>query len=55
MDGHRNENWLGLWTLYWREVRRFVKVYNQTILAPVVMNGSIGELSIGPVRRVGPG
>ena len=37
MDGDRNENWLGLWTLYWREVRRFVKVYNQTILAPVVM------------------
>jgi ABC-2 type transport system permease protein len=29
-------NWLGLWTLYWREVRRFAKVYNQTILAPVV-------------------
>jgi ABC-2 type transport system permease protein len=37
MDGYRNENWLGLWTLYWREVRRFVKVYNQTILAPVVL------------------
>jgi ABC-2 type transport system permease protein len=37
MDGYRNENWLGLWTLYWREVWRFVKVYNQTILAPVVM------------------
>jgi ABC-2 type transport system permease protein len=36
MDGYRNENWLGLWTLYWREVRRFVKVYNQTIVAPVV-------------------
>ncbi len=31
-----DENWLGLWTLYWREVRRFAKVYNQTILAPVV-------------------
>jgi ABC-2 type transport system permease protein len=29
-------NWLGLWTLYAREVRRFAKVYNQTILAPVV-------------------
>jgi ABC-2 type transport system permease protein len=37
MDGYRNENRLGLWTLYWREVRRFVKVYNQTIVAPVVM------------------
>lgn len=29
-------NWLGLWTLYAREVRRFIKVYNQTVLAPVV-------------------
>jgi len=29
-------NWLGLWTLYWREVRRFKKVYTQTIIAPVV-------------------
>ena len=32
----RGANGLGLWTLYWREVRRFVKVYNQTIVAPVV-------------------
>ncbi len=29
-------NWLGLWTLYWREVRRFRKVYTQTIVAPAV-------------------
>ena len=29
-------NWLGLWTLTSREVRRFLKVYTQTILAPVV-------------------
>ncbi len=29
-------NWLGLWTLFAREVRRFVKVYSQTILAPVI-------------------
>lgn len=29
-------NWLGLWTLYWREVRRFTKVYTQTLLAPIV-------------------
>jgi ABC-2 type transport system permease protein len=33
---HGGGNWLGVWTLYQREVRRFVKVYNQTILAPVV-------------------
>ena len=32
----RQSNWLGLWTLYCREVRRFTKVYNQTVLAPVV-------------------
>jgi ABC-2 type transport system permease protein len=30
-------NWLGLWTLYIREVRRFLKVYMQTVAAPVVM------------------
>lgn len=29
-------NWLGAWTLYLKEVRRFCKVYNQTLLAPVV-------------------
>jgi len=29
-------NWLGLWTLLVKEVRRFLKVYFQTVLAPVV-------------------
>ncbi len=29
-------NWLGLWTLYKREVGRFLKVWMQTILAPVI-------------------
>jgi ABC-2 type transport system permease protein len=29
-------NWIGLWTLYCREVRRFCKVYTQTVIAPVV-------------------
>jgi len=29
-------NWIGLWTLYLREVRRFSKVYSQTLLAPMV-------------------
>ncbi len=28
-------NWLGLWTLYMREVWRFVKVYQQTVFAPM--------------------
>lgn len=29
-------NWIGLWTLYVREVQRFWKVKTQTVLAPVV-------------------
>jgi ABC-2 type transport system permease protein len=29
-------NWVGLWTLYLREVRRFFKVGMQTVVAPVV-------------------
>jgi ABC-2 type transport system permease protein len=29
-------NWLGLWTLYLREVHRFLKVGMQTVAAPVV-------------------
>ena len=29
-------NWLGFWTLYQREVRRFLKVFTQTVAAPVV-------------------
>ena len=28
-------NWLGLWTLYRKEVQRFLKVHFQTVLAPV--------------------
>jgi ABC-2 type transport system permease protein len=31
-----SHNWLGVWTLYLREVRRFAKIYTQTVLAPVV-------------------
>lgn len=29
-------NWLGLWTLYVKEVRRFLKVMFQTVVAPVI-------------------
>jgi ABC-2 type transport system permease protein len=29
-------NWIGLWTLTTREIRRFVKVFTQTVAAPVV-------------------
>jgi len=31
-------NWLGLWTLYTKEVRRFLRVGPQTLLAPVISN-----------------
>jgi ABC-2 type transport system permease protein len=50
-------NWRGLWTLYLREVRRFVKVSTQTILAPLVttlLYLAIFVLAIGDaVRTVG--
>ena len=29
-------NWQGLWTLYLKEVRRYLKIFGQTLLAPVV-------------------
>lgn len=29
-------NWIGLKTVYWRETKRFLKVYNQTLFAPVI-------------------
>ncbi len=29
-------NWIGLWTLYFKEVKRFFKVVTQAVLAPVV-------------------
>ena len=29
-------NWIGFWTLYWREVMRFLKILGQTIIAPLV-------------------
>lgn len=29
-------NWIGFWTLLLKEIRRFIKVYMQTIAAPVV-------------------
>ncbi len=31
-------NWLGFWTLYMKEVRRFAKIPMQTVLAPVMMS-----------------
>ncbi len=48
-------NWLGLWTLYVREVRRFFKVYMQTVAAPVVTTLlflAIFLLALGGQRRM---
>lgn len=45
-------NWLGAWTLLMKEVRRFLKVYFQTIIAPVVTTLlflSVFALALGPV------
>jgi ABC-2 type transport system permease protein len=33
---YRAMNWIGLWTLYSKEVRRFASVATQTVLAPMV-------------------
>lgn len=48
-------NWLGLWTLYMREVRRFVKVHQQTIWAPVVTTllfYAVFALALGGASRM---
>ncbi len=48
-------NWIGLWTLYLREVRRFMKVYTQTLMAPVVTTLlflAIFSLALGGNTRV---
>lgn len=51
-------NWLGLWELYLKEVRRFIKVWLQTIAAPVVTSLlflAIFALALGgDVRMSGP-
>ncbi|ETX16053.1 multidrug ABC transporter permease [Roseivivax halodurans JCM 10272] len=46
-------NWMGLWTLCEREVLRFVNVWTQTLLAPLVTAGLfmvIFSIAIGPRR-----
>ena len=48
-------NWLGLWTLYEREVRRFVKVHTQTVLAPIVTTLlflAVFALALGAQNRI---
>lgn len=46
-------NWLGLWTLYLKEVRRFMKVGIQTIAAPVITTLlflAVFSLALGRLR-----
>lgn len=48
-------NWLGLWTLYVKEVRRFLNVYQQTIAAPVLTTLlflAVFALSLGGAGRL---
>jgi ABC-2 type transport system permease protein len=48
-----NINWLGAYTLYMREVRRFLKVYHQTLIAPAVTSMiflAIFVLALGDVK-----
>ena len=48
-------NWIGLRTLYIREIRRFSKVYTQTIMAPVVTTLlflAVFSLALGGEHRV---
>ncbi len=46
-------NWLGLWTLSLREIQRFLSVWLQTLMAPLVTAGLfmvIFSIAIGPTR-----
>lgn len=48
-------NWIGLWTLYLKEVQRFIKVITQTVLAPVVTTllfFAVFALALGGAVRV---
>jgi ABC-2 type transport system permease protein len=46
-------NWLGMQTLAWRETRRFIAVWTQTLAAPLITAGlflAVFSLAIGPSR-----
>ena len=47
-------NWLGVWTLYTKEVRRFFKVVGQTVLSPVITTAlfmTVFTIALGGTRR----
>ena len=51
-------NWIGLWTLYLKEVRRFMKVWTQTVIAPMVTTllfMAIFSLALGGAGRAPAG
>lgn len=53
MGGRRfgRVNWLGLWTLAWREIMRFLVVWSQTLAAPLATAAlflGVFALAIGP-------
>ncbi|MBI1274406.1 multidrug ABC transporter permease [bacterium] len=51
----KDSNWLGTWTMYKREVWRFGKVWNQTLIAPLVSTLlflAIFMLALGGDHRV---
>ncbi|MEG9861618.1 MAG: ABC transporter permease [Parvularculales bacterium] len=46
-------NWLGLWTLYLKEVQRFFKILTQTVMAPVITTLlflAVFSLALGGLR-----
>ena len=46
-------NWVGTWTLVTRECKRFMNVWSQTILAPLITSGlllMVFTIAIGPNR-----
>lgn len=47
-------NWLGLWTHYWKEVLRFLKVGFQTVAAPVVVTLLFLAIFTLALGRAGP-
>jgi ABC-2 type transport system permease protein len=51
-------NWIGLWTFYLREIRRFFKVYMQTLVAPIgttLLFLAIFSLALGRATQVAGG
>lgn len=46
-------NWLGTWTLLLREIKRFMNVWSQTVMAPLINAGlflMVFTIAIGPQR-----